>query len=271
MSNLIDRMPWARKEAYVSTEPYPYGWVDGFLPADLYDRLSASFVSPDQNKNSDTLGRGKKRVLFTTPPMPTHLEEMPEDWIGFLDALSDRNTMAQAFDWARSLTPAETAEPGYQELFALRNALSVDDLYWQCEFSSMDANVLLPPHSDSTDKILIFVHYFAPDGWQAEWGGETEVYSAKNPAQNRNWSNFFLNHAQVETLAKCRFLPNRLFYFVKTQAAWHGVSPLSAATSLPRRSFNFSLRIKPDAKVPARLTEVMAEIKARESGVFAPR
>ena len=271
MTRLNSWMPWARPETYLQTEPYPFGWLDDFLPAEIYTELDAEFVLPDDHEKASMLAMGKKRVLFTTPPMPEGIGELPKPWTDFLTRLSSAETIRQAFDWAKSLTPVDALPPIYQRFFALRNALPVDALYWQCEFSSMKANVLLPPHSDSTDKILIFVHYYAPPGWQSEWGGETEVYRAKRPEQNWNWSNFFLRHSDVETLQKSRFLPNRLFYFVKTPAAWHGVSPLAQATTLPRRSFNFSLRVKPDAALPAGYNELLAEIKATEGGVFGAR
>lgn len=270
MNEILDFMPWSRKDTPLKDSPYPYGWLDKFIPEQDYKMLFDNFVAPDHHPDASVLGHGKKRVLFTTPPIQDALGPLPLPWQTLLQALSSAEVIKQAFDWARTLTAAQDMPSAeYEELIALRNGLSDNDVFWQCEFSSMDPGVLLPPHSDSTDKILIFVWYFAPEGWVPNWGGETEVYAANDPAQNRNWSNFFLQRDHVIKLDRSRYMPNRLFFFAKTPAAWHGVSPLSSAAALPRLSFNFSLRIKPDAVVSQRMVDLMAQIKCQESVAFA--
>ena len=271
MSEFIDLLPWSRQDVHLAHQPYPFGWVDGFVPEQEYKALLDSFVSPDSHPAASVLGRGKKRVMFSMPPLPDNLGPLPSPWQNLLTTLSRGDVIKQAFDWARHLTDAqEMPSAEYKELISLRNDLSTDDLIWQCEFSSMEQGVLLPPHSDSIDKILIFVWYFTPPGWVAEWGGDTEVYAAKDPAQNLNWSNFFLRHDQVAIVESSKYVANRLFFFAKTPAAWHGVSPVSTAATLPRLSFNFSLRIKPDASLPLRLVELMEQVKRKESVAFAP-
>lgn len=263
------RMPWAHVPSHLAQEPYFYGWIDDMLPLPLYDQLADSFVEPETHPALNVLGKGKKRVSFMIPPVTDSFGDVGGAWRNLLDYLSDLETRAAALDWVRRSLPLDALPEGpYRELFALRHALTPDQLCWYCEYSSLDPSVLLPPHSDSTDKLLIFVLYFAPHGWQAEWDGGTEVYTAADPAQNHNFSNFFLPHERVARVDRCDYRANRAFFFVKNHAAWHGVSPVNPAATAPRRSFNFSLRIRPDADLPPRMVELMADIRAQEARAF---
>jgi hypothetical protein len=239
------------------------------LPQPLYDQLAGSFVVPETHTALNVIGKGKKRVSFLMPPVPDSLGNVAAPWRDLLDHLSHQDIRAAALDWVRRALPLDALPEGpYRELFALRYALTPDQLCWYCEYSSLDPSVFLPPHSDSTDKLLIFVLYFASDGWRADWGGGTEIYAAADPAQNLNFSNFFLPHGHVTRVDRCDYRANRAFFFVKNHAAWHGVSPVKSAATAPRRSFNFSLRIRPDAELPPRMVELMADIRAQEARAF---
>lgn len=266
--NFSELLPGAR-DAVLRNQPYPYGWIDDFLPAPVYHTLAERFVAPDGHPGLNVLGKGKKRVVFTMPPVPGMLGDLDPSWRAWLETLASRDFLQHCLEWARALVPLETIPEGpYRDLTRLRQALQPEDVEFYCEFSSMEAGVLLPPHSDAADKILIFVHYFAPPGWRTEWGGATEIYCPRDPAKAANWSNFFLSHAEVELVERSAFVPNRLFFFAKTHQAWHGVSPLAAETALPRRSFNFSLRIRPDAILDPALAALQAEIRALEHPAF---
>lgn len=272
MTDTIDlaRLLPGTRAATLREQPCPFGWIDDYLPAELYARLAESFVAPDDHPGLNVLGRGKKRVVFTMPPVPEGLGRLDPSWRALLEALSSRAFLAHGLDWARCLAPPESVPEGDdRDLLRLRHALRPEDVELYCEFSSMEAGVLLPPHSDATDKILVFVHYFAPPGWRADWGGATEIYRPKDPAKAANWSNFFLPHDQVDLVERSAYLPNRLFFFAKTPQAWHGVSPLAPETALPRRSFNFSLRLRPEAAADPALLDLQARIRAREHAAFA--
>lgn len=262
-------MPWGRGGFTTTMSPYPYGWLDDFLPSELYENLEDSFVSPDSHPDLNVLGKGKKRISFHVPPTPGLLGDFSPDWKDFLEFLSRREVRADALEWVRNILPLESIPHGsYRELFALRHLLTPDQVNWYCEFSSLDPAVYLPPHTDSVDKLLVFVLYFAPQGWRQEWGGGTEVYSAHDEACNNNFSNFFLPHERVTRVDRSDYRPNRVFFFAKNQMAWHGVSPVSSSATLPRRTFNFSLRVRPDADLPQQMMDLMAAIRQFETGAF---
>ena len=258
----------ASRAATLHREPFPFGWIDDYLPAALYQALESGFISPDGHPEAGTLGKGKKRIVFTVPPRPTALGPMSDAWENWLTAIGSLDFRAHCLAWVRELLPLETFASGpYRELFRLRQALGPDDVELQCEFSTLGPGVFLPPHSDSSDKILTFVHYFAPAGWQAAWDGATEVYLPADPRQTVNFSNFFLPREAVACIARSDYRPNRLFFFVKNDRSWHGVAPLSQATALPRPSFNFSLRIKA-GRVDADMAALEAAIRAAEQPAF---
>jgi len=249
-------------------EPFPFGWIDDYMPPALYQALEAGFISPDDHPEASTLGKGKKRIVFTVPPRPQKLGPMSEEWESWLAAIGSREFRMHCLAWVRELLPLVTlAEGPYRDLFRIRQALGPDDVEMQCEFSTLGPGVFLPPHSDSPDKILTLVHYFAPAGWEAAWGGATEVYQPADARQMFNFSNFFLSRDAVKSVASSPYRPNRLFFFVKNDRSWHGVAPLSQATALPRPSFNFSLRIKADS-VSADMAALEAAIRAAEQPAF---
>ncbi|TCK31154.1 hypothetical protein EV667_1259 [Ancylobacter aquaticus] len=255
--------------ATLHAEPFPYGWIDSYLPQDIYDALERSFVMPDLHPGLDTLKKGKKRVSFRMPPVPDTLAGLDPVWRDYLSALASREFLAHCLEWTRQLMPLDSLPEGpYRELFRLRQALTPDQVELQCEFSSIEGGALLPPHSDSTDKLLIFVHYFAQEQWVEGWGGATEIYSPPKPAQRVNFSNFFLPRDQVDLIGSSAFRPNRLFFFAKNDRAWHGVSALSPESNLPRRSFNFSLRIRADAKIDPAIEGLQARIRTQEQQAF---
>lgn len=257
------------RRAALHHDPFPFGWIDHYLPAPLYEALNAGFPSPDAHPGADTLGKGKKRIVFTVPPLPMTLGPMADAWTHWLAAIGSREFRAHCLAWAHQFLPLETlAGEIYRDLFRLRQALGPDDVEMQCEFSTMAKEVFLPPHSDSPDKILTCVHYYAPAGWDERWDGATEIYRPADPRHAVNFSNFFLTRDAVACVDRSAYRSNRLFFFVKNDRAWHGVAPLSPATALPRRSFNFSLRIKAD-RVHAEMAALEAAIRAAEQPAFA--
>jgi len=253
------------------SDPFPYGWIDGFLDDDHYRSLEQAFVSPDTHPELDVLGKGKKRILFHVPPVPAELGVIEPVWRTFLEGLSAPAYRAHCLAWLADLLPLNRMPEGpYRDLARLRGALRPDQVEFQCEFSGMDGGVHLPPHTDSTDKLISFVLYFAPTDWREEWGGATETYRPKDSTHARNWSNFLLQRDQMEVVGKSVFRANRLFFFVKTENSWHGLAPIDLAASSSRRSFNFSLRIRRDFPLDPAIGRIQAQIRQLEQAVFQP-
>jgi hypothetical protein len=258
------------RDAVLHQDPFPYGWIDDFLPMPEYRALEAGFLFPDAHPSVTILAKGKKRILFCVPPVAAGLGPVGAEWQGFLQIIGSRDFRSHCLGWVRQILHLDTLPAGpYRELFKMRQMLEPDDVEMQCEFSNLSPGVLLPPHSDSTDKILSFIHYFTPPGWREEWSGSTEIYRPKDPRQLLNFSNFFLARDAVEIVNSCVYRSNRLFFFVKNDRAWHGVSQLPEVVGTPRLSFNFSLRIKSGVPLKSKMASLHAVIRANEQPSFA--
>ncbi len=234
--------PFSECRITLFREPYVYGYIDDFLPEETYRRLAASFLDPGDTGNSEVLKYGKKRILFLAPPVP---DDIPfnQEWKELVAAISSPGYIADCYNWIRDnynheLHPDETYAKMTEERFKMEAA----DLRMQCEFSSLDGGTFLAPHSDSPDKFMSCILYFAPDEWRSEYGGGTSVFVPKDSSCQKNWNNRFLTADDVTTAFTCDFVPNRLFFFIKNHNSWHGLSPVTAPEGMQRRSFNFSLQ-----------------------------
>lgn len=227
--------------------PFPWGVVDDFAADTTYARIASTFVDPVGRPEADVLGKGKVRVLFRAPPVPALVSEIGEPWVSVITELSSYEYVTRTWEWARkALAEFDTADGDYGTLRRARDLLKPQDLAWQFEFSSMSSGSWLPPHTDSVDKILSCVLYLPQEDWDSNWGGETLIQRPRAGLPTNNWGNRIAEQDEVETLNQIAFTKNRLFWFLKTPASWHAVSPVTAPTGFQRRSFNFSLVIRPE-------------------------
>lgn len=251
----------------VMTEPFLHGFVDDYLPTWLYETLASSFIDPATHPAGERLARGKRRIVFRAPPLPTVLASTP-CWEQAVASIAGEAFTRDGWQWLRQSAFLE-AQPGlYREFFAARLQTDPTALQWQCEFASLDRGVHLPPHSDSTDKVLSCILYFAPPAWDPAWGGATEFYVPRDARQASNFGNAFLTAAEVRTASSCAFRPNRLVFLAKGHNSWHGIAPLATPDGVPRRSFNFSLVLPASVPIGVAQQQRQAEIARREAVIF---
>jgi hypothetical protein len=266
-ATLLPRL--GESEIRLFNDPFLYGYVDHYLPEDLYHRLSEAFIDPATHPNLNVLARGKKRVVFCAPPVPDFIAGASLLWAEAIGAITSHAFLVDCGTWLREHAPLAPQPEVYRSLMDERLKIDPRCLGMQCEFSTMQDGVLLPPHSDSTDKVISFILYFAPPEWRPEWGGATEIYEPRDPRHRGNWSNVFLPASDMRTVFRSRFEPNRLFFFVKGYNAWHGVSPVTAPAAMQRRSFNFSLVIPKALMGQSPRAALEAEIRRLEAGIYA--
>lgn len=252
-----------------NSAPFPYGYVDNYLPADSLAELEPRFLDPVDHQSTNVLGKGKKRVAFRSPPLPAVVSEAGPDWVDAVRTLSSPEFLGPTWDCIRSLLAAEALPAGpYQDLVAELLSLSVSDLVVQFEFSSMEEGAYLPPHTDAADKLLSCVLYMPRDVWQPEWGGATEVYVPLGVGTDEkprpNWGNRIGTRENFRTVDTIDFVPNRMFWFIKTANSWHGVSPVNAPPGIGRRSFNFSLALQPETLARPGLAQLIRRVSEFE-------
>lgn len=230
----------------VFSDPFVYGYVDDFLPAALYQSLESHFPSPDALSDLQQMRRGKQYRKYWRGGPADELANVPEPWRQWIDFIYSDRFLDDCGNWSRDfLTPyRKTArDPSLLKRLGNRPAIRDWNVDLNCEFSMLGRDTLLPPHTDSTDKILTFMLYFPQDNWRADWGGGTQVYRPLDEKYNSNWSNSRLPRNRTELVFDSEFRPNRLFFFAKSANSWHGVEPIECPTELVRRSFNWAFVI----------------------------
>ncbi len=270
MATVLGMMPRLTTSAiHLFESPYLFGYVDEYLSADAYDQLGDAFVDPKNHSLGEVLGRGKRRIMFRAPPAPEFLSRTANPWAEVVEELSSPEFMRDCWQWLAANSSRMPQPDGvYRELLEERLKIDPSHLRMQCEFSILEHGVLLPPHSDSTDKVISFILYMPPAGWREEWGGGTDIYDPVDGSHRFNWGNAFLPVSEMRTAYTCPYVANRLFFFVKGYNAWHGVSPIVAPSGQPRRSFNFSLQIPTEITAKTRCGKLEAEIKRLESRLY---
>ncbi len=230
----------------VCSEPFVYGYVDDFLPTDLYERLERDFPSPELFPGLEELPGGKQyRKFWRGDPMDDleHVSEPWREWIAFIN--SDRFVEDCGRWCSEFVTPYRKAATARSPLKLLGDRPDIRnwDIDLNCEFSVLPRDAHLPPHTDSTDKVLTFMLYFPQLNWDPGWGGGTQIYQPLDKQHLSNWSNRPLPRAHADLVFENEFRPNRLFFFAKAANSYHGVEAIKCPAEIPRRSFNFAFVI----------------------------
>jgi hypothetical protein len=124
------------------------------------------------------------------------------------------------------------------------------------------------PHVDKGRKVGTHIFYFNDrDDWDPAWGGATLVLAGKQGERLDPGFGDFASATPVENLG------NRSFLFKNSDAAWHGVRPLTAPEGAHRRLFNVifeDVGTPPQAKASA-LRRIKRRAKALVREVTAGR
>ncbi len=254
----------------VFEEPFVYGYVDNFLPPEIYRALDETFLNPRDSDRHQIFRDGKERLNFVAPPTPDFIPE-GSPWAEFIAEIGSEEYRSDIFRWAKAGFLGSRFSSGQYGDF-LKNRFDADpsETRFSCEFSSLSECAKLAPHTDAPTKVVSFVYYFPPNGWQSEWGGATEVYEAKKEKHQYNWHNRSVSPKLVTTRFQAEFKPNRVFFFVKNVNSWHGLSAVTSPRSFPRRSFNFSLSLPAVLFEDADVAFGNNEIKRFERRIFFP-
>lgn len=249
--------------------PFPYGYIDDYLDPESLSVLTDTFLDPGTHPDLDVLGKGKKRLVFRAPPVPPLVADAGPAWVDAITTLTGRDFMSGTWDWVRAVYEGLDVPEQYAALVRERCTLEVDDLVLQIEFSSIEAGAHLPPHTDAPDKLISCVLYLPDRPWDPAWGGETVAYRPTDESRVDNWCSRGSTAEGMRLLGAVPFVPNRMFWFVKTHDSWHGVTPVTAPLGIGRRSFNVSLAIRPEALARPALASLQQQIDIRESARYA--
>ena len=115
------------------------------------------------------------------------------------------------------------------------------------EFSLMPANGgHILPHTDAPTKIITMViPLIGPSGWDASWGGGTEILRIKNKMHSFNHVNRYRQFDEFDTVKTFEFQKNRRLLFIKTFNSWHAVRPMSGPNDMFRATLTINIETKP--------------------------
>lgn len=258
------------KDLVIHFDPYPIGRCSPAFEASEYRSLSESFPPLDLFEQMDQLG--KKYSLSETNHADAYHDFVAghPSWLAFyryvksdaftgdvvgalakagvdlgLDRARIRNR--SRFDGAEAVLQrlprgiAKAIHSTEDRLLRARSGRPV--LRARFEFSTLrgDGGHILP-HTDAPQKLITLVlSMLGPDGWNADWGGGTEVLRPKDPSASFNRLNRYLAFEETERLHTYPFEPNQCVVFVKTFNSLHGVAPVLGGPEVERRTLTINI------------------------------
>ena len=240
-----------REKAVISDSPFFFARIDDFLPAEQYRRLLESF--PGEDWFPETIEGSKKRLnsRWAAGVFQEFCRAQPA-WADLFAQLSNEQFLAGLYDLVRDplrqvrgMLGARPWRLGDQARTPIDGLLK-RRVKVTFEFSRLEKGSIVPPHTDAPEKLVTMILYFADADWQESYGGGTVFYRPRRPALERNWSNYRVPFADLETAAVNQFIPNRLCIFVKSRDSYHGLPAITCPDGMARNSVNINIfRTKP--------------------------
>jgi len=279
--SISQHLLFSTKKVVVKNFPFYYGYIDNFLPQDLFEDLQSTF--PEEpltiNYNSETVLSAEnprfkeffsknpklKNLLFafTSEPFLRDLQNFTMTAVIRDRGSEGRKDWFYVTDWSvvpnsKDVTPIKVAFTGRSDKsFPFQKK---SKLRW------------LPPHTDMPSKILTMILYLPRTSWNQEYGGGLDIYVPKFSFLNNNWPNIVVPFELMTRWDTIKCVPNRLVFFVKSKNSWHGVSPFYPRGG-PRRSLVIAIHNKPEKQGPfqRRLYGLLKSISVRLIGFLVNR
>lgn len=206
--------------APVRTYPFPHFFVHPVFPDDFYVALRKSLPFLDTYRRLDETG-----TLLTKGTYPERFVCSLADAERDARSREASELWAQLGEWMRSdrfalllLDKFDAAKrQRYGDSVTMRIA---SDARLVRDFS----NYAIAPHTDTPAKLVSLLFYLPPDDSKRHLG--TSIYVPKDPKMRCEGTRHH-EFDKFRRAATAQYLPNSLFGFFKTDAAFHGVEPIS--------------------------------------------
>lgn len=220
LSALRDRLCHSIANAEHHDAPFPHALADNVFPEDVYRELLAAWPSVDCLTPlvlADYTYPNRHGAQLNDEWLVT-LDEKPRNvWRNLRDVLVDRAFVGQLV----------RRFPGARE----RVAQSRKKLILDLRLFEDHSDYALGPHTDAEHKLLTALFYLPEDDAQAHLG--TAIYRSR-ASDRRGEGHRHYDRADFDLVDVIRFLPNRLFMFVRNDVSFHGVETI-AQSERPRR------------------------------------
>ena len=254
------------RDSMLRREPFPYLVIENALPAELYDRLAASYPA-------ETLIFQHHRHQMANPTYESNTRydlsassilADPSMDIGLWRAFTEYHTSQEFFDEVLEKL-GEVIEGTHPGLIARMAAKSPSgkpragvryhgDGKDQCEIAldsqvginspvTQQPNSVRAAHLDNPVELYAGLFYLRRPEDDSE-GGTLEIYSWKNPARKRIGAGRLVPLDYVETCEAVAYGPNRFALFINSLNSIHGVT-VRGKTDFPRRLVNIIGEVYP--------------------------
>jgi len=214
------------------SEPYsfetcPTFTIDSIFPQELYELTHKYWPSRDLFEPisyGSTVAKGAYEGRHNLLLKDEVVQSLPESirvfWSYVADWLNSTEFIQSMVDKCYPVLSERFGDSLPGKRFFARSLLTFDD-----------GPMALGPHTDAPSRAVALLFYCPPDERAIEQG--TSLYVPKNKAfccpggPHHDRSHFDL-------LRTVKFLPNRVFSFVKTDRSFHGIEPIKCDPSLRR-------------------------------------
>jgi len=251
-------------------QPFFHYVKDNFLSEERYAALLREF--PDDSAFPDITEENKKRLNSrrSSRAFDQYLQTHAT-WKEFIEALSSEAFLsgllelaAPALQQARGLSGIRSWNYAGKRIKSGLATARSQKIRVVFEFSQLNNGSYIPPHTDSTDKLVTMMFYLADNHKAAIENAGTVFYqSAQNPGE-KNWYNRKLDFSAVTPVAVNDFMANRICVFVKSDRTYHGLPELHMPANTGRNSLNVNIyrrRPKRFRKLRARLDDYYARFE----------
>lgn len=240
--------------------PFTLFSIENFLNLESIVELSREFPLEKHFPKKTSLGKSymdsrdfEFRDFIASHPIWSNLTNMVNKQT-FLNHLLDKLRGAPELDFLKNY-PSPVL---HQDFYSITNKGKEEfhdelGMRFSFEFSSMLNGAYLPPHTDSTSKLLSILIYLPEAGKSLEYYSElsrlrTNFFISKNKSTRKSWDSmqladselreFYSNH---NLLYSPEFVLGNIVGFLKSDLSWHSVEAILCSRPLIRNSFNISL------------------------------
>tara|TARA_B100000795_G_scaffold46146_1_gene30306 strand:- start:5350 stop:6147 length:798 start_codon:yes stop_codon:yes gene_type:complete len=236
-------------------EPFPICSVDNFLDSDHYKELYESFPSKDffTNPNPD---KGNKIALDARSQKVLEYIDSHKVWKEFTQSINS----SESSDFFKKLLNSHIPKRNnfkdrkwitdtnfYKDAHDLERTEDANYIRYSFEFSYMKNGSYIPPHTDSENKVISMIFYFAdPDFNWSNYDCGTSFFKTNNVKNSefKSWESVHLEDKRLEKFYNTysefhysEFKANKFLLFIKSDSSWHEVRTLELPDEITRKAF----------------------------------
>jgi hypothetical protein len=234
----------------VQIDPCCFFCIDNYLPDDFYQRLRETFPDESTYESDDSKKKGFRSSIESDPF--DDFCNANSAWRKLIDFFSSAEFTE---DTRKTLAPALLNARGIAEhrpwLDCTKRAVPNNPFRYlfqeptrtTFQISLLPRDGVVVPHTDAPRKLVSLLLYFRDPDWEDSYGGATEFYTPLDPDAARGWApTDRIPFEQFKVIGTAGFKRNRLSGFVRSDASFHGVPPITCPPEMARRALLINIK-----------------------------